>query len=48
MAEPVFVLGGYQTDFARVWSREGCDISNMIETATRAALEDAAVGPDSI
>jgi acetyl-CoA C-acetyltransferase len=48
MPEPVFILGGHQTDFSRVWSREGCDISHMIETATLAALEDAAVGPDAI
>src|SRR5437868_9135358 len=48
MTEPVFILGGHQTDFARVWSREGCDISHMIETATRAALDDASVEPQSV
>ena len=48
MPEPVFILGGHQTDFARVWSREGCDISHMIETATRAALDNAAIEPDKI
>jgi acetyl-CoA C-acetyltransferase len=48
MPEPVFIIGGHQTDFARVWSREGCDISHMIETATRAALQDAAVEPDKV
>jgi acetyl-CoA C-acetyltransferase len=41
MAAPVFILGGHQTDFARAWSREGLDISDMIATATRAALDDA-------
>jgi acetyl-CoA C-acetyltransferase len=39
MAEPVFILGGHQTDFARVWSREGLDISDMIREATLNALD---------
>lgn len=43
MPEPVFILGGHQTDFARAWSREGLDISDMIREATLAALEDAEV-----
>ena len=38
MTEPVFVLGGYQTDFARVWSRQGQDISDMTREATLGAL----------
>jgi acetyl-CoA C-acetyltransferase len=38
MAEPVFILGGYQTDFARVWSRESQDLSDMIRVATEGAL----------
>ena len=38
MSEPVFVLGGYQTDFARVWSRQGQDISDMTREATLGAL----------
>jgi acetyl-CoA C-acetyltransferase len=38
-AEPVHVLGGYQTDFARAWSREGLDISDMLREATLGALE---------
>ncbi len=43
MTAAVCILGGNQTDFARVWSREGCDISDMVRDATRAALEDAGV-----
>ena len=39
MGEPVFILGGYQTDFAKVWSRNGQDISNMMQEATLGALE---------
>jgi acetyl-CoA C-acetyltransferase len=38
MAEPVFILGGFQTDFAQVWSRNGQDISDMTREATLGAL----------
>jgi acetyl-CoA C-acetyltransferase len=38
MAEPVFILGGHQTDFAKVWSREGQDISDMMREAVEGAL----------
>ena len=38
MTEPVFVLGGFQTDFAKVWSRQGQDISDMTRDATLGAL----------
>ena len=37
MAEPVFILGGYQTDFSRAWAREGLDISDMIREAALGA-----------
>ncbi len=37
MTEPVYILGGYQTDFAKNWSRDGQDISDIVrETATGA------------
>ena len=39
MTEPIFILGGYQTDFAKVWSRNGEDISTMMREATLGALE---------
>ncbi len=48
MPEAVFILGGYQTDFARNWAREGRDISDMIAEATRGALAEAEVGPEAI
>jgi acetyl-CoA C-acetyltransferase len=38
MAEPVFILGGFQTDFAKVWSRSGQDVSDMTREATLGAL----------
>jgi len=39
MAKSVYILGGYQTDFSRVWSREGLDISDMIRESALGALE---------
>ena len=48
MAEPVFILGGYQTDFARAWSREGMDISDMMRDATLKALDACGLEPSAI
>lgn len=48
MAGPVYVLGGHQTDFARVWSREGKDISDMIGEATRGALSACKLDPGAV
>ena len=45
MNEPVFILGGYQTDFAKVWSRQGLDISDMTREATQGVLEACGVCP---
>jgi acetyl-CoA C-acetyltransferase len=40
MANPsVYVLGGYQTDFARNWSKEGKHISAMIREAATGGLQ---------
>jgi len=43
MQQPVYVLGGYQTDFAKVWSRQGQDISDMTREATLGALAHSRV-----
>lgn len=43
MQQPVYVLGGYQTDFAKVWSRQGQDISDMTREATLGALAHSGV-----
>ena len=48
MSEPIYILGGYQTDFARVWSREGLDISDMIREATLGALAESGIKPSHI
>jgi acetyl-CoA C-acetyltransferase len=41
MTAPVYVLGGYQTDFSRSYAREGLDISDMMREAIEGALADA-------
>src|SRR5262245_5017739 len=38
MAERVYILGGYQTDFALNWSRRGQGIYDMLEAAVVGAL----------
>jgi acetyl-CoA C-acetyltransferase len=43
MGGPVFVLGGYQTDFARNWAREGVEIFDSMKEAALGALETAGV-----
>jgi acetyl-CoA C-acetyltransferase len=43
MTTSVHILGGHQTDFSKVWSRNGQDISDMTREATLAALADAGV-----
>jgi acetyl-CoA C-acetyltransferase len=48
MSEPVYVLGGYQSDFARVWSRQGLDISDMMREATLGALESSRLDAGAI
>lgn len=48
MPDPVYILGGTQTDFARSWARQGLDISDMIREATLGALADALVDPAQI
>lgn len=48
MATPVFILGGYQTDFARAFAREGLDISHMMREAIDGALENSGVDATEI
>ena len=38
MTTPVYILGGFQTDFAKVWSRNGQDISDMTRESTLGTL----------
>jgi acetyl-CoA C-acetyltransferase len=48
MSQPVYILGGFQTDFARAWSRNGQDLSDMVREGTLGALEAAQVAPSEI
>ena len=48
MTEPVFVLGGFQTDFAKVWSRQGQDISDMTREATLGVLAACALDASDV
>lgn len=48
MTHSVYILGGYQTDFARAWSRQGLDISDMMRDATLGALADCQLDPAAI
>lgn len=43
MAGDVFVLGGYQTDFAINWGKRGETLFDMLREATEGALADAAL-----
>ncbi|MCU1387513.1 MAG: atoB [Ilumatobacteraceae bacterium] len=47
-APPVYVLGGAQTDFARNFSREGLEISDLVAEVVSATLADAQVGAADI
>jgi acetyl-CoA C-acetyltransferase len=47
-APPVFVLGGYQTDFARNVTREGGSIADLVRETAAGALAAAGVAPGEI
>lgn len=48
MNAPTYILGGHQSDFARAWSRNGLDISDMVRESTLGALEHAKVDPGAV
>ncbi|MEM6817178.1 MAG: acetyl-CoA acetyltransferase [Pseudomonadota bacterium] len=48
MSEPVFVLGGHQTDFSRNMTREDLSISDLLSESINAALEQTQVAPSQI
>ncbi len=48
MAMPVYILGGYQTDFARNWQKEGKDFVAMVQEAVRGALEEVGIEPREV
>jgi acetyl-CoA C-acetyltransferase len=45
---PVYILGGYQTDFARNWSKEGKHIAALLREAVEGALEATGIAPREV
>lgn len=45
---PVFVLGGHQTDFAEPWSRRGLGLYEMLGAAVSGALEGTGVTAEQV
>ncbi|MGD9943553.1 MAG: acetyl-CoA acetyltransferase [Burkholderiaceae bacterium] len=48
MSTPVYILGGHQSDFARVWSRQGQDLSDMIRESVQGALDASGVPVEDV
>lgn len=45
---PVYILGGYQTDFARNWQKEGKHIVALMREAILGTLNATQIGPEEI
>ncbi len=48
MTAPVYILGGYQTDFAKAWAHQGQDISDMTREGTLGTLEAAGLDASAV
>lgn len=48
MSAPVYILGGYQTDFARNWMKEGQDIVGMIKESVSEGFKAARIEPRDV
>lgn len=48
MSAPVYILGGYQTDFARNWMKEGQDIVGMIKESVFEGFKAARIEPQDV
>ena len=48
MAAPVYILGGYQTDFARNWQKEGKSIVAMMQEAVEDGLKETGIEPREV
>jgi len=44
----VFILGGFQTDFARNYAKQGLEVSDLVADVVAGTLAAAQVGPDAI
>ena len=42
------ILGGYQTDYARNWTKEGADVTAMTAEVVSGTLAAAGVDPEDI
>ena len=48
MAAPVYILGGYQTDFARNWMKEGKDVVGMMQEVVTGGLTATRLDPKEV
>ena len=48
MSKEVYILGGYQTDFARNWSKERKHFVAMMRESVAGALREAKVAPEAV
>lgn len=48
MTKPVYILGGYQTDFARNWTKEGKHIAALIREAVTGGLTATQLDPADV
>src|SRR4029450_8678360 len=42
------ILGGYQSDFARNWTKEGREIGDLIAEVTEGTLRQAGIDPAAV
>ena len=48
MTTRIYILGGYQTDYARNWARDGLELFDLFSNTVDAGLESAGLDPSSI
>ncbi len=48
MNSDVFILGGFQTDFARNYAKQGLEVSDLVADVVAGTLAAAQVGPEAI
>ena len=48
MTTPIYVLGGYQTDFARNWTREGDELFDLFSHTVESGMASTRLEPGDI
>jgi acetyl-CoA C-acetyltransferase len=48
MTAPVYILGGYQTDFARNWMKEGKDVVGMLQETVAQGCATTGIDPKEV